>query len=60
MFFVLIGAGLFITSGVMSYNYYNSFALKSNYVSTGLTKAWLSIANGILFIVDAAFTYRGD
>lgn len=60
MFFVLIGAALYIASGVMSYNYYNTFALKSSYVNTGMTKAWLSILNGIVFVVDAAFTYRGE
>lgn len=60
MFYVLIGAALFIASGVMSYNYYSGYALKSSYVNTGLTKAWLSILNGIVFVVDAAFTYRGE
>lgn len=60
MFYVLIGAALYIASGVISYNYYNGFALKSSYVNTGMTKAWVSIINGVVFVVDAAFTYRGE
>ncbi|VVC34480.1 Hypothetical protein CINCED_3A007181 [Cinara cedri] len=60
MFYVLIGAALYISSGVMSYTYYDGFTLKSSYVTTGMTKAWLSILNGVVFVVDAAFTYRGE
>ncbi|KAL4120534.1 hypothetical protein QTP88_013206 [Uroleucon formosanum] len=60
MFFVLIGAALFIVSGAMSYNYFNGFQFKSSYVNIGLSKAWFSIFNGVVFVVDAAFTYRGE
>lgn len=60
MFYVLIGAALFIASGVMSYNYFSGTVVKTSYTNTGITKAWLSIINGIVFVVDAAFTYRGE
>ncbi|XP_050538779.1 uncharacterized protein LOC126904099 [Daktulosphaira vitifoliae] len=60
MFYVLIGAALYITAGVMSYNYFSGSLVKGSYHNTGMTKAWLSILNGIIFVVDAAFTYRGE
>ncbi|XP_050431959.1 uncharacterized protein LOC126840338 [Adelges cooleyi] len=60
MFYVLIGAALYIAAGVMSYNYFNNQLVKTSYVNTGMTKAWLSILNGVVFVVDAAFTYRGE
>ncbi|XP_050538778.1 uncharacterized protein LOC126904098 [Daktulosphaira vitifoliae] len=60
MLFVLIGAALYILSGVLSYKFFNNYWIgnSSSYVSTGMTKAWLSVINGIVFIVDAVFTYR--
>lgn len=64
IFFSIIGAALFITSGVLILQYWNDSAsgkivnLVTDHKATGITKGSLAVINGIVFIIDVVFTFR--
>ncbi|XP_025410711.1 uncharacterized protein LOC112683770 [Sipha flava] len=57
LIFTVAGAALYLWAGLISYNYFNGVA-SSTFSDTGLVKSMLSIANGIVFVIDAVFAYR--
>jgi hypothetical protein len=57
LYFTVLGGVLFLSAGVMSYNHFSNLVLKNKY---GEWKAWAAIVNGIIFFVDAVFTFRSE
>jgi len=65
LFFSLVGAALFIASGVLILQYwndsvggtFNSWVSKDN-KTTGIAKGSLAVVNGIVFLIDVVFTFR--
>lgn len=65
LFFSLIGAAMFIASGVLIIQFWNDSVsgkvtgfFSENTKNTGIAKGSLAIVNGILFLVDVVFTFR--
>ena len=59
IYFCLLGCALFIASGSLEVQWFQDKG-KSSIRDYGLAKAALAIINGIFFLVDAVFVYRGD
>ncbi|KAJ1527990.1 hypothetical protein ONE63_007918 [Megalurothrips usitatus] len=59
IYFCLLGCALFIASGSLAIEFFQNQG-KSELRNYGLAKAALAIINGIIFLVDAVFVYRGD
>lgn len=60
IFFSLIGGALFIATGALILQDWNggfNSAFKTETHKLAITKAWLAIANGVLFFLDAMFTF---
>ncbi|RLU19388.1 hypothetical protein DMN91_007945 [Ooceraea biroi] len=60
LFFSLIGCALFIAAGSLNIDYFQKLVHKSQFRDTGLAKGSLSIIEGIIFLVDAFLTFRGE
>lgn len=59
IFFSLIGGALFITSGVMIIEAWeHSFRTRTR--DLAILKGTISIINGVLCVLDAIFTFKGD
>lgn len=59
IYFCLLGCALFIASGSLAVEHFQNLG-KGQLRDYGLAKAALAIINGIIFLVDAVFVYRGD
>lgn len=59
IYFCLLGCMLFIASGSLEVQYFQNMG-KSTTRDYGLAKAAVAIINGIFFLVDAVFVYRGE
>jgi hypothetical protein len=51
---------LFIAAGSLNIDYFQKLVHKSSFRDTGLAKGSLSIIEGIVFLVDAFLTFRGE
>ncbi|KAL0116498.1 hypothetical protein PUN28_009870 [Cardiocondyla obscurior] len=60
LFFSLIGCALFIAAGALNIDYFQKLVHKSAFRDTGLAKGSISIIEGIVFLVDAFLTFRGE
>ncbi|XP_025990832.1 uncharacterized protein LOC105195395 [Solenopsis invicta] len=60
LFFSLIGCALFIAAGSLNIDFFQKMGWKSTFRDTGLAKGSLSIIEGIVFLVDAFLTFRGE
>lgn len=58
IFFSLIGAALFIATGVLIIQEWEDAFIKNDTRKFALTKGALAIVNGVLFLLDALFTFR--
>jgi len=58
IFFSLIGAALFIATGVMVIQHWDNAIIKTEARKLALTKGGLSIVNGVLFFLDTILTFR--
>ncbi|CAH0773932.1 unnamed protein product [Bemisia tabaci] len=58
LFFVVLGAILYLASGFYSIQHFSGWAYNKDQANLGLTKGWLAVVNGIIFIVDAVFVYQ--
>jgi len=58
IFFSLIGAALFIATGVMVIQHWDNAVFKTETRKLALTKGGLSIVNGVLFFLDTILTFR--
>nr|XP_012226718.1 PREDICTED: uncharacterized protein LOC105674752 [Linepithema humile] len=59
LFFSLIGCALFIAVGALNIDYFQK-QYKTSFRDTGLAKGSLCIIEGIIFLVDAFLTFRGE
>ncbi|XP_076169014.1 uncharacterized protein LOC143147560 [Ptiloglossa arizonensis] len=60
LFFSLIGCALFIVAGALNIDYFSNMVHRSSFRDTGLAKGSISIIEGVLFLVDAFLTFRGE
>ncbi|CAH0773933.1 unnamed protein product [Bemisia tabaci] len=61
LFFVVVGAILFLLCGYFAIDHFShGLRLDSKSTNLGLTKGWLAVLNGVFFVIDAVFTYRGE
>lgn len=58
IFFSLVGAALFIATGVMIIQEWENALFKSEARKLALTKGSLAIINGVLFFLDTVLTFR--
>lgn len=56
MYFTVLGGLLFLSAGVIAYNNSSGILVKKE----AQYKAYAAIANGIIFFVDAFFTFRSE
>lgn len=54
----LLGCALFITAGVLIIEEWNNAIFKTDERKLALTKGGLAIVNGVIFFIDAIFTFR--
>lgn len=54
----LVGCALFITAGALIIEEWNNAIFKTDTRKLALTKGGLAIVNGVIFFVDAIFTFR--
>ncbi|KAI4498636.1 hypothetical protein M0802_006342 [Mischocyttarus mexicanus] len=59
LFFSLIGCALFIAAGALNIKYFDQFK-SSSFRDTGLAKGSISIIQGVLFLIDAFLTFKGE
>ncbi|XP_029044864.1 uncharacterized protein LOC117601835 [Osmia lignaria lignaria] len=60
LFFSLVGCVLFIVAGALNIDFFSNLAYKGSFRDTGIAKGVISLVEGVLFLVDAFFTYRGE
>ncbi|XP_014616402.1 PREDICTED: uncharacterized protein LOC106793741 [Polistes canadensis] len=60
LFFSLIGCALFVAAGALNIKYFDQIPYKSSFRDTGLAKGSISIIQGVLFLVDAFLTFKGE
>lgn len=59
IFFSLAGCALFVASGALSIQFFDNM-YKGDLRDKGLAKGSLAIINGVFFLLDAVFTFRGE
>ncbi|XP_063234353.1 uncharacterized protein LOC134537623 [Bacillus rossius redtenbacheri] len=59
IFYSLAGCALFVASGALCIKYYDAFG-SGDTRHLGLAKGSLAIINGVFFLLDGFFTYRGE
>ncbi|XP_011307029.1 uncharacterized protein [Fopius arisanus] len=60
LFFLVIGCGLFIASGATTIDLWTRVVFRDKYRDMALARASLSILEGVVFLIDTFFTYRGE
>ncbi|CAK9828165.1 hypothetical protein ANTRET_LOCUS5739 [Anthophora retusa] len=60
LFFSVAGFILFILAGALILDDFVNIGYKSSFRDTGIAKGCISLAEGILFLIDAVLTYRGS
>lgn len=58
LFFCVVGAVLYIFAGILTYKHFHGWTFNTSHANVGLTKSGLAIIQGIVFIVDAFFTFK--
>lgn len=58
LFYSVLGCALFLIVGALTIHAFSGFSGPSH--SFGIAKGVLSIVEGVLFLLDAVLTYRGD
>ncbi|XP_047107393.1 uncharacterized protein LOC124776438 [Schistocerca piceifrons] len=59
IFYSLAGCALFVAAGALSIQYYENM-YKGDLRDKGLSKGALAIINGVCFLLDAVFSFRGE
>ncbi|XP_033312125.1 uncharacterized protein LOC117211910 [Bombus bifarius] len=54
------GCVLFILAGVLILDHFTNSVYRGSYRDTGLAKGCISIAEGVLFLVDTILVFRGE
>ncbi|XP_003485058.1 uncharacterized protein LOC100740689 [Bombus impatiens] len=60
MFYSSTGCALFIIAGALILDHFTNSVYRGSYRDTGLAKGCISIAEGVLFLVDAILVFRGE
>jgi hypothetical protein len=62
VFYCLVGCALFIAAGALNIKHYDnqSFLASKERRDYGLAIAGLCIVDGVIFLLDSLFTWRGD
>ncbi|KZC13824.1 hypothetical protein WN55_05728, partial [Dufourea novaeangliae] len=60
LFFALVGCALFIVAGALNIDQFSNLTRKDSFRDTGLAKGSISIIEGVLLLVDAFLTFRGE
>ncbi|XP_046433126.1 uncharacterized protein LOC124185936 [Neodiprion fabricii] len=60
LFFSVVGCVLFIIVGAVTIDYYQHVSNYQNLRDIGLSKGSIAVIEGVFFLVDAVFTFRGD
>ncbi|XP_046751183.1 uncharacterized protein LOC124414242 [Diprion similis] len=60
LFFSVVGCVLFIIVGAVTIDYYQHASNYQNVRDIGLSKGSLAVIEGIFFLADAVFTFRGE
>ncbi|XP_068965872.1 uncharacterized protein [Bombus flavifrons] len=60
MFYLTIGSILFIIAGALILDHFTNSVYRGSYRDIGLAKGSISIAEGVLFLVDAILVFRGE
>lgn len=58
IFFSLVGAALFIATGVMVIQHWEDAFIKSDTRKLALAKGSVAIINGVIFFLDTILTFR--
>ncbi|XP_071872790.1 uncharacterized protein [Bombus fervidus] len=60
MFYSAAGFILFVIAGALILDHFSNSVYRGSFRDTGLAKGCISIAEGLLFLVDAILVFRGD
>jgi hypothetical protein len=62
LYFTVLGGVLFLSAGIMTYNHFNGRPkiLETEVSRNGMMKAWAAIITGVIYFVDAVFTFRAE
>ena len=60
LFFSIVGCILFIIAGALILDHFINAVYRGNFRNTGIAKGLISIVQGVLFLIDAVFAFRGD
>lgn len=60
MFYSVAGSILFIIAGALILDHFSNSVYRGSFRDTGLAKGCISIAEGVLFLVDAILVFRGE
>lgn len=60
LFFSIVGCILFVIVGALILDHFINSVYRGNFRNTGIAKGSISIVQGVLFLVDAAFAFRGN
>lgn len=60
LFFSLVGFVLFIVAGALNIDFFVHYSFRGSFRNTGMAKGVISLIEGVLFLIDAFLTYRGE
>lgn len=60
LFYLIVGVILYFVSGYYSYEEFHGWAFNTSHANLGLTKAVLSVIQGVIFLADGFFTFNGE
>ncbi|XP_016911976.1 uncharacterized protein LOC107997713 [Apis cerana] len=60
LFFSIVGCILFIIAGALILDHFINAVYRGNFRNTGIAKGCISIIQGVLFLIDAVFAFRGN
>ncbi|XP_017763934.1 PREDICTED: uncharacterized protein LOC108553515 [Eufriesea mexicana] len=60
MFFSVVGLVLFVISGALILDHFTNSVYHGSFRNTGIAKGCISLVEGVLFLLDAVFSFRGN
>lgn len=62
LYFTVLGGVLFLSAGIMTYNHFSGRPklLETETSRNGMMKAWAAIIAGVIYFIDAVFTFRAE
>jgi hypothetical protein len=62
LYFTVLGGVLFLSAGIITYNQFNGRIkiFETDVSRYGMMKAWAAIITGVVYFVDAVFTFRAE